>query len=533
MSRDGSTLVFRSPPPSAQLWVRRWQEVSAVPIPGTEGAALPSISPDGQQVAFTQAGQVRVISIAGGAARTLAAGTAPFWGADRFVYMTSDSGIVRVPETGGPAEPLTRLAIGESEHVITDLLPGERVALLTALRSAGADIRTLDLSSGQTKAIATGVNARYSPSGHLTFSSRDGVLHAARFDPDRQRLLGPPVVMRDNVASYSLSASGDLFFSTGALLTVEPTWVTPAGVVTPVDSTWRVEIGPNILVNSSWSLSPDGGRIAVRERTQDGFDIWIKEIGGGRYRLTSSPGDERMARWHPDGKSVTYLSDEGASGDLNLWSRRADGTGKPELLADVGRPLGIGFWSPDGKSMILRTAGSSGRSGRGIRDILVMSPGTDRVPRPLLDEDYDFMDPALSPDNRWIAYHSDESGRFEVYVRPFPEVEGGKTQISTSTGVSPLWSPDGREVMYLESSPTGPRAIAVRFDTAAGFRVLDRRVLFALAPRTYGESNTVPWDIAPDGRFLMGREISRVRGSVFLHQGWIEEVKRATGDVAP
>ena len=529
LSPDGSMLVYRGVPEGGGgqlLLVRRWEDVEPSPIRGTEGGAQPVVSPDGQEVAFAQGGEVKVVSLQGGPVRTLTTGARPQWGTDGYIYARSGNGIVRVPATGGPPEPVTE-RLGGEVLTVTDLLPGGDGALFTVRLLGGAwEVRALRLETGEMRALASGFLARYAESGHLLYSTPDGTLMAARFDPDAMELLGPSVALLDGVRAFSISDTGKLFYSRAGSGTSEFVWVTRSGEATPVDAGWSFNEGPGMR---GFSLSPDGTQLALKEQAEAGMDIWVKQLPDGPLsRLTFDEGRDVRPRWAPNGESVTFLSER--SGNMDLWSQRADGTGEPELLFDGGSVLndGQGFWSPDGEWLVLRTGGFVGVVGG--RNILALRPGVDSEPLSLLTEEYDEQAPALSPDGRWLAYVSTETGSREVFVRPFPDVDSGKTQVSTDGGIIPVWAHSGRELFYVD----GSRAfVATQVETDPIFQVGAKKVLFILPPEYRTDDISHIFNITSDDQqFLMTRtylgdaqEGADSRSPFVLVQNFFEELK--------
>ena len=539
VSPDGSAMVFRGPNANGdlQLWLRRWDNLTPTPVPGTDGGNpfTPVISPDGQEVAYAAAGQLRVAPLQGGVVRTLtdSAFCCARWGPDGFIYYNFGETIHRVPAQGGAVEPVTKGdQEGDGLHGDFQVLPDGDIAVFTVWGEP-TRIDALRLATGERKTLAPGVKPYVTPTGHLIFASLEGRILAAPLDAEAMELTGAPVPLVEGIVVnsndypfYSVSQTGTLVYlagdaSTGAR---EFVWVDRNGVATPVDPGWTFERGN---VNSGWSLSPDDTRLALRARTEAGLDIWIKELDDGPLsRLTFHEGEERMPRWAPDGRTVTFLSDRG--GDQDVWSRAADGTGEAELLFNHDVFLAQGFLSPDGEWLIMRTGGTGGVAGG--RDILALRPGVDSVPLPLLASELDEAAPALSPDGHWLAYDSNETGRWEVFVRPFPEVNAGKWQVSTEGGHGPLWAHSGRELFFVNN--VGEMVVA-QIETASGFRVRERQMLFAI-PRGYeGRSDDSfivgLYDIASDDeRFLMARpfqDAEEISNELILVQNFFEELK--------
>ena len=539
LSPDGSSLVYRGLGEGGagpQLWVRRWNDLDPLPVRGTAGAVMPAVSPDGERLAFMQGGQVMVLSFEGGPVITLGPGLFPRWGPDGYIYASGDSGTVRIPATGGPVEQVTRQGEGEVFHFVSDLLAGGNSALLVVGRpDNSAEIRALNLNTGETRSLTDGEFPRYAESGHLVYLF-EGVLMAARFDPGAMELLASPVAIVDGVSAFALSDDGKLFYSrggsSGAAVPRQLVWMNRAGEATPVDSDWWFDRGGP---NSGWSISPDGTRIALRTLTEDGYDIWVKELDDGPLsRLTFDQSQDRKPRWAPDGETVTFLSNR--AGNLDVWSRRADGTGSAELVFDHEVALAQGFWSPDGEWLLLRSGGAGGVEGG--RDILAVRPGVDSVAQPLLAEEYDESAPAISPDGSWIAYLSTETGREEVFVRPFPDVDAGKAQVSTEGGIMPYWAHNGRELFFLD--PSTRAMMAAEFETTPRFRVVEREPLFTLPSEYQTTPVGLQYDVTQDDqRFLMARSYEGAgaeegdegeTNAFVLVQNFFEELKQRVGN---
>jgi serine/threonine-protein kinase len=506
ISRDGTALAYRHRLGTNQiLMVRRWDEVEASPVRGTEDAAFPAPSPDGTELAFEQNDEVRVLSLAGGPVRTLMAGWGPVWGADGYIYSSQDSAIFRVPSAGGAAEALTRAAVGE-ELEVTDILPGGRYALLEVEFSGSQEdeTRSLDIGSGEMVPLISGESPQYTPSGHLLYLVDGDVgstLMAVRFDPGKLELLGTPLPIIENVIHYTVSDDGTLFYSTAnrsAFASDQLIWVSRTGEATPVDASWVLDGSGRFGVDVS--LSPDGGRLAVREETPFGHDIWIKHLDAGpRSRFTFVEAADAEPVWTPDGRNVTFLSNRGSGWDV--WTKPADGTGEAQLLVDIDERIFGAKWSPDGQSLVMQVASESGAHG-----IATIRPGLDSVPTPLVATSAEERLPALSPDGRWLAYQSNETGSWEVYVRPFPNVEGGRWQASVAGGRGPKWSHGGGELFFTDAND---ELVAVDVETASGFRAGRPRSLFAIPPDWRSWIDTgLYFDVAPgDERFIAMRRI--------------------------
>jgi len=541
LSSDGSMLVYRGPGPDGQgdqLWVRRWEDPEAVPVRGSTNAAVPSVSPDGRELAFFVDGEVRALALEGGPTRVLASNVdVPRWLADGNVYMHTVAGdAVRVPAAGGTVDTVSLKAEGEGRRFIFELLPGGDGALMLIQRTnLEFEIHAFDLGTGESRFLAAGNSVAYSTSGHLVYLT-EGALVAAPFDPRAMELLGPAVPLIDGVQAFSFSDNGRLVYATGAPAegaNSELVWLSRSGAASRVDSGWVFDPGGG---NFGWALSPDGSRIAVRTRGSDGNqDIWIKELPAGPLRrLTFDANEQRVPFWTPDGTRVMYFTTpEAGSGAGDLWWSRSDGTGQPERILEATPGFAQGTWSPDGSTLVLRTAVLGTQGGRpGGRDLMRFRPGSDSAAVPILaTAEYAEFDPKVSPNGRWLAYASNETGRDEIFVRPFPDVEAGKFQVSTNGGFAPLWSKAAPELFYVDGA--GDLVVA-RFDERTGFRVMSTERLFTLPSEVFqaGGSNWI--DVAPDGqRFLVGRTLNtgadadeENQARLVLVQNFVEELRR-------
>jgi len=479
ISPDGTVAVmsYRDENGAWRLWVKRFSDLEATPIPGvTQQVNDPVISPDGTEVAFFEGGStLRVAPLAGGLIRTLSenANCCGRWGGDGYIYYTAPQrNIHRVPVLGGPVEEVTTLSPEDNQHAYFQVLPGGEAAVFTVF-SAPDRIEAMRLSTGERHVITPGARSYVTSTGHLVFASPDGRLLAARFDSDALALLGAPIPVVDDLSipasdpAYVLSENGTLLYWSGPAASVrgEFVWVTREGVVTPVDPSWTFNPGGG---NVAWSLSPDGRRLAFRDMDGgDGGEVWIKEMDQGPLsRLTFSPSADGFPIWSPDGQTVLFISDRQGAG-VDIWQRRADGTGEDRLYLDTERNVVELAASPGSPWIVFRAASPPSR------DILAQRPAEDREAAQLLvSTEFDEVSPALSPDGRWLAYTSFETGGPQVYVRPFPDVDQGRWQISAGVGgFAPMWSHSGSELFYASANGW----IAARVETGSGFRVASTR----------------------------------------------------------
>ena len=542
LSDDGSLLVYvgnAGDGSSSQLWARRRHQMDATRLPGTEEAHQPALSPEGTHVAYISTGQTRELKTAslGGEPPLTLVGSGVFrlgvaWGRDGYVYFSQqpDGGLARVPEMGGDVEPISTpdTARGETRHAWPDVLPNGKGVLVTVQRGDNApspedDVGVLDLATGEVRVLFRGLLARYATIGYLVFVTHEGDLRAAAFDQDKLEVTGPTVPLLSGMPvsergpDVALSRSGRLVYSPITVSALqEIVWVDRDGGATPVEPGWGLTPEPN----GGPELSPDGQSITIGITGAGATEVWVKRIGGPFSRLAFEGISSRPV-WSPDGRSVMYISNVG--GEFNLWMKRADGSGDAELV--VNHPthtLAEGRWSSDGEWIVFRTSADP------TRDILGIRPDVDSVPVALVASDFEEATPVLSPDGRFLAYTSNESGASEIYVRPFPNVDDAKTQVSTDGEREPLWAHSGRELFYKNGSL---ELVAVSVSTDDGFEVQERRALFTLPVGSSYDFVRTEYDITQDDqRFLMlraaGATDEQPVGQYFVVENFFEELKR-------
>jgi len=537
ISPDGRQMVYSGPGEGGnRLWLRRFDQLSATPISGTEGAASPFFSPDGQRVGFLKQGNVvRIASLEGAPTVTLtdkANSTAGDWGSDGYIYFEVDSGIARMRPTGGPIEPVYKFNAAQNDVGAEwpCVLPGA-TGLVFRLRHAGQgpadwDIMAMALPHGPAHVLTHGVYARYATTGHLLVVTADGKLIAIPFDPKKLTMTGSPVALIEGVGVRTggfnvdlvLSGNGTLVYTTGgALVSRRAYWVSREGVASPVDPAWD----PQGIIEGV-ALSPDGKRVAVGLLRSGRSDIWVKQLPTGPFsRITF--GDTSAVRpiWSPDGREVFYISDRGGSGTGTPYAHRADGTGAARPLAPSKINFGQIVPSRDGRWFLLRTdAGQAGGN------ILGLKAG-DTTLVPLVATAATEFYPALSPDGHWLAYGSNESGTMEVYVRPFPETATAKWQVSTVGGAEPVWANSGRELFYINGKS---ELVSAEIRPGATFSVGEQHVLFSMAP--FVRAGAIhSYAVAPDDRrFLMVREgDASQQGELVVAENWVGGLRGRVG----
>ncbi len=511
-SPDGAAFVYTGPGRGrSQLWLRKLDDLQATPIAGSDGATSPVFSPDGREIGFVTLSPfvVKVVGLSDGQSRTVTdqriSGGGLAWSDNGYLYADGGIGLLRMRPDGSDRTMVMSLDTlkGEAGIAWPSALPGGRGIIMRVRRIGDASdyrIVVLDARDGSRKELVRGVVARYSPTGHLLWVTSDGTLHAQRFDLDRLEVAGAPMSLWNGLSiagfgasDLALSSAGDLLYVPGAIRTglSQFAWIARDGVKTSVDST-AID-----GVIGSMALSPDGSAVAMELlRPADASNlsrVWVKRLGGGPTQLvTSENRSSSLPVWMPGGRDLLYASQEGSL----IYRRRADGSGSAELVARVpGGSVGMSL-HPDGKTLVLR--GDLGANRR--PELLKFRLGTDSVPTPLFAAAGGESFPAFSPDGRWLAYVSSETGRPEVYVRPFPDVEARKVQISTDGGGPPRWNHAGGELFYL--SATGDM-IAATVLTTPTLKVTGVTRLFT--PLGFQGGGGAPlYDVTPDGRrFLM------------------------------
>ena len=541
LSPDGSSLVFRSPLTGpGQLYIKRRDEVVARPLAGTEGGSGPFFSPDGASIGFVANGQLRRIPSSGGPSLKLADSVDATY--NRGAWL-DDGSIVYYD---APTITLRRLGSGDatSKIIVSSAMLGGRFPWLpTPLPSSRgvlfaahltnclgpvscrpSRVYVYDARRDTVRALFDdAIGAWYVPTGHVLYLTSAGTLMAAPWDNSALAPTGRPVPVLDGIQApgFLISDEGTAYyllgrseFAPGPVPNAVVVWVDRTGHVEPVDSTWQVNTGGTYsgLMETDWglALSPDGRRIALTLLTDLGTDIWIKQVPDGPVsRLTLYAGTDRSPAWTPDGRTITFLSDRPILKDsartvnpFNVWEQAADGTGEAKLLWGKDGPTDA-FWSPDGKSLVLGATKSSGASAQ--REILVARPGVDSLARRIeVVTGSSATGAALSPDSRWLAYVSDEQGANEVFVRPFPDVNGGKWQVSSGGGSAPLWAHNGRELFYVANGKMN----VVRIHPGPPFSAEPPRLLFTIPDRVRAGSPVAgTFSITPDDqRFLMVRD---------------------------
>jgi Tol biopolymer transport system component/tRNA A-37 threonylcarbamoyl transferase component Bud32 len=540
---NGTRIIYSGPSASTgfnQLWVKNREMLVARPVPGTDGASALAISPDGTRLVVVIQNELRMLSLDGGFLTTLSGGASGASGSvtwledGTLVYLARDRfALEQVSEAGGRAAT----TLWQSDSLFpqnVSAIPDSRGLLFQACLApcAQGDLYVLEFGEDSARLLVPNARAGVMVDDMLFFSeTRPGggasPVYAVGMDQKTLTIRGDPVLVADSVQSpggqpyFAISSSGTGIMmrgGRGATGENELVWVDQAGRETPVDSSWRFRV-TQFAADYGWALSPDDRRLAIGLNTRVGDDIWLKQLPHGAVsRVTFGASPDRRPRWRPDGRWLTFLT------DTSFSMRRADGTGSDSIIW-MGR-ADEGLLSPDGRWIVLRMGATSAAAGG--RDMFVMRVGEDTVPRPLLATPFDEMSVELSPDGRWIAYQSDETGRPEVFLRPFPNVGDGKVQVSSEGGTGPLWSRNGREFYYLRRDEM---MMAVPIAPDGTPRAGDQREMFRRSG-PLADLNAVyytPWDVAADGRFIMTRSVTNSEAQpamLVVVENWLDEVRR-------
>jgi serine/threonine-protein kinase len=534
-----------------QLYLRAMDSLEARPIPGTEGGINPFFSPDGQWLGFFAGGKLKKVAVNGGAALNLVDASQPHgasWGSQGIIAFgqRNSAALVQVPDAGGTPQPLTRLEKGEVSHRWPEFLPGSNALLFVASAStanwSNAQVAVQSLGTDERRnLIPVGMQPRYASSGNLVYA-QGGSLMAVPFDPQRLTATGGAVPIVEGVlqsttsgaAQYSFSATGSLAYVPGGVQASQwrLVWVDRKGVEQVLPAPTRSYRTPR--------LSPDRRRLAVMIEESESNN-WLYDLARDTLtRLTFEGNINNNPSWTPDGKRIAFSSNK--EGPLNIFWQLADGSGGVERLTTSEYPNFPISWSPDGQLLafvelnpttgydiwILRMGDPSRSSGQAPSassgQVPAAGSGQGRKAQPFLRTPFNEGAPRFSPDGHWLVYFSNESGRNEIYVQPYPG-PGGKWQISTGGGTEPAWNPNGRELFYR----SGDKMMAVDIATQPGFAAGTPRMLFE-GPYEPSPVLATNYDVSPDGqRFLMLKPSEQAQAAprqINVVLNWFEELKR-------
>jgi Tol biopolymer transport system component len=544
LSPDGTRLAFlaQDDKQKRQIYVRDVDQLLATPLAGTEGARDPFFSPDGKWIAFFADGKMKKIATQGGAAVTLCDAPAPFggsWGEDDSIVFTPEgrASLFRVSSAGGKPEPLTKLDQSKVEltHRWPQVLPGGEAVLFTVQMPVGGfDDGTIvlqNLKSGERRTVVTGgTYARYVPTGHILYGNK-GNLFAVPFDLARLAVTGPPAPFLEHVvmasstggAQYSLANSGTFVSVLGEsrASSLAVYWMDRAGKFQPLRSVPGDYVNPRI--------SPDGKQLSLNVFEGGSADVWVYDWSRDTMtRLTFDPGNDIAQSWTPNGQRLTFASNR--NGAQNLYWQRADGAGEAQRLTESKNTQFAYSWTPDGKTLAFHETDPATNN-----DLWVLPMEGDEKsgwkpgkPKVFLKTPFNEGTPIFSPDGRWLAYQSNESGRNEVYVRPFPGGEG-KWLVSNGGGHQVRWSRNAKELFYVR--PEDHKIMVASYRVVGGSFQADKPVL--CSPGQLADIGGRPnYDVAPDGkrfavlRFPEGKEDAEKNDKFVLILNVFEELRR-------
>jgi serine/threonine protein kinase/Tol biopolymer transport system component len=516
ISPDGEHLVFvASGDGSQRLWHRPLAAVTARPLDGTEGAEYPFWSPDSRAVGFFASGQLKRIDIAGGPSQVLAdaaSGRGGTWNRDGMILFTptNASGLFVVPASptpGGKPQPVTTLdqTQGNGSHRFPQFLPDGRHFLFFAQGKAerqGIYLGSLD-STDRTRLTPAEAAGTYAEPGALVFVQQNALV-VRHLDLARAMLTGPLVTVADqvrfdtgiNLAGFSVSAAGRLVYLGGGAERRRLTWFDRNGEMKGVAGE------PDASSLLSPVLSPDGRLIAVARTIQGNQDIWvIDNLRGGETRITTDPANDQVAAWSPDGARIVFSSNR--RGIFDLFLKPSTGTGAEELLLESAVPKVPMDWSRDGRFVLYQYG--DGQKGWDLAALPMTGDRSDRKPIVVASGPFEERGGQFSRDGRWVAYQSNESGRFEIYVQSFPD-PGIKSRVSIAGGTDARWrpdeGPDGQELYFLAPDGTlmaaAVRASGLTFDPGTPMALFKTRMVVG------GNANLEPqYAVSGDGRFLI------------------------------
>ena len=483
-----------------QLYLRAVDGSETKVLAGTELATNPFFSPDGQWSGFFAQGKLKKVSISAGTIQTLCEapdGRGGNWAPDGSIYFaaTNTAGLSKVSASGGTPTAVTTLdrANGEVTHRWPQVLPGGRAVMFTVWTGPGRDERHVQvqrLDTGERSVVVQGGETGfYVPTGHVVYARADE-LFAVPFDLERLQASGQVVRLADVArggagaegAHYAVSDTGTLVHLPGDAQRYERrlVWVGRDGCVEPLSA-------PPREYNGNAVISPDG-RLAAVDIEAGTIGIWLYDFARATLTpLATGNGSSQVPRWTADGKRIVYRGTR--SGLRSLWWKTVDDTTSEERLTTEEKQETPGSWSADGQWLVYYAIDPATAS-----DVWALPAGGDRKPRVIVRTPFTEAYPRLSPDGRWLAYTSNESGRVEVFAQPFPG-PGGRSQISTDGGTEPVWSRDGRELFYVN----GDKMMAVEITTTPAFRAGAPRLLFE-GRYLFSPNAVAAYDASADGR---------------------------------
>ena len=539
LSPDGRRLAYVAIDSSTarhMLYLRALDQLTATPIPGTEDATTPFFSPDGLWIGFVTANRdIKKVSATGGPVSRIATdaelGGTPSWGDDHGIVYHVAGVPTRVADGGGAPAPLVDSTNRDLRGTAYFVLPGGRAMLWRQCGyrfNCDGDLAVLDLTSGESKVLVPGASRGwYLSSGHLVYATREGALFAVTFDLPSLKVTSTPVAVLDGIQligrlsqpSVTLSASGSLAYVPGG-----PTMA--SNVIVQVDRTGREEtIVPKPGAYQALRFSPDGRRLAFHDRdAKGGFQVWVHDRASGTTQQLTFDGTSIRPAWSPDGRRVAFATQPGGAA-YHIGSVPADGSGPvvregPDMVGAL-----TVSWTRDGQWMVFNGLSKDGKAD-GKHDIFAIpTSGATRTMRPAVAGPFDEGSGEVSPDGKWIAYVSDETGRHQVYIQPFL-APGARTLISAGGALEPAWL-SNNELLYRNNDADSLTLARLAFGATI---TVTRTALFDDRPyvKGRGAGSWRNFDVSRDGRhFIMLKRLAGVqRYEPMVVLNWVEEVKR-------
>jgi Tol biopolymer transport system component len=536
LSPDGSKLVFAARDESGDrsLWIRPLDSLSAQKLGGTEGASFPFWSPDSRWVAFFVTGKLRKIDVSGGPPETVCEapnGRGGSWSQEGTIVFAPEvfGGLARVASAGGESTSLSHL--DPSSEQISERWPiflpdGKHFLYWAGNPLNSTEVRTdgiymASIEGGNPEFLmAADTNALYAPPGYLLFL-RSQTLMAQAFDAERRELRGQAFPIAENIANpqnyrlgdFSVSQRGELVYQTGQTGLTQAAWYNQKG------RTAEAVGEPDAI--DGFRPSPDRRLLAeqVSDNRSKNVDLWIVDIGRNvRTRFTFEPGLELSPVWSPSGDRIAYSANP--EGHLDVFVKNANGAGQAEPLFESDATKYVSDWSPDGRYLAVTNIDPKGTT---IADIWIVPVSGDEPPQPFIETPFVESGPVFSPDGQWLAYQSNESGRVEIYLTPFPG-PGGKWQVSQNGGSEPHWRSDGGALYY--RSPDSKLFVADVDAAGNAVEVGAPRQLIELPPDTGSGSAWSYAVFSETDRFLVLQPIQSTTVPLTLVTNWAAEFER-------